>query len=113
MSILLKKTFSSALVMVACIIAAATAAAAQQKGVALSGQVIDAVTREVLDSVQVKVKGSELHATTGDDGSFSLDRAPGGKVALLISRKGYRSREVDVLAGAPELKWTVALWPQR
>lgn len=94
-------------------IAARAGASPDREGGALSGQVVDAITHEVLDSVHVKVKGSELRANTSDDGSFFLDKLLGDKVALIISRAGYKSREVDVFVGKAPAKWTVALWPAR
>jgi hypothetical protein len=107
-------------VMTAGIIAAAiagsaidAAAAPDREGGALSGQVVDAVTHAVLDSVHVRVKGSALNANTENDGSFFLDKVFGDKVALVISRAGYKSREVSVFVTKTPLKWTVALWPAR
>ncbi len=79
----------------------------------LTGQVVDAVTHDVLDSVQVKVKGSDVRANSSSDGSFALDKLVGNKVALVISRPGYKTREVSVFVTTPPLKWTVALWPAR
>ncbi len=93
-------------------------ASQDRDGGALSGQVVDAVTHGVLDSVQVKVKGSDLRANTSSDGSFALDKLVGNKlvgnkVALVITRAGYKTREVSVFVTTPPLKWTVALWPTR
>jgi hypothetical protein len=72
--------------------------------------VVDAVTHTVLDAVRVTVKGTGLSGRTGDDGSFSIDKVPGEKVALFMSRAGYKSREIDILVGPTPMKWTVALW---
>ena len=88
-------------------------ASPNRDGGALSGQVVDAVTHEVLDSVQVRVKGSNLRANSASDGSFFLDEILGDKVSLLISRRGYQSREVSVVVTKAPVKWTVALWPAR
>jgi hypothetical protein len=94
-------------------VAGRAAAATDREGGALSGQVVDAVTHDVLDSVRVQVKGSDLRASTSTDGSFFLDKILGDKIALLISRAGYKSREVDVFVTKTPVRWTVALWPAR
>ena len=93
--------------------AARAGASPERDGGPLTGQVVDAVTHEVLDSVHVQVKGSGVRASTSSDGSFALDKVLGDKVSLVISRAGYKSREVSVFVTKSAAKWTVALWPAR
>lgn len=94
-------------------LAATAAAQADREGSTLVGQVVDASTHALLDSVQVKVKGTELRGTTDGDGTFSIEKVPGEKVSILISRSGYKSREINIKLIDATTKWTVALWKSR
>ena len=91
----------------------ARAMAPEREGRVVSGQVVDAGSHEVLDGVRVVVKGTGLSGRTSEDGTFSIEKVPGEKVALEMSRAGYKSREVDILVTATPTKWTVALWKAR
>ncbi len=83
---------------------------AQSGGHAVSGQVIDAVTHDVVEGVRVVVKGTDLRGNSAADGAFYIENVPGQKVALEMSRAGYKSREIDITISSVPTRWTVALW---
>lgn len=79
----------------------------------MSGQVVDAGSHEVLDGVRVTVRGTDLRGRTANDGSFNIENVQGEKIALEMSRAGYKSREIEIIVGSSPTKWTVALWKKR
>lgn len=91
-------------------IAVRSTASAQREGNSVAGRVVDAGTHNVLDAVRVTVKGTDLRGRTDSDGSFHIDKVRDEKVVLVMSRSGYKSREVEVLVTGAPAQWTVALW---
>lgn len=65
----------------------------QQKQV--TGKITDAVTGEALPGVTVLVKGTSVGATTGIDGSYTVNLPQGG-TTLIMSFIGYQAQEVVI-----------------
>ncbi|GGG49739.1 SusC/RagA family TonB-linked outer membrane protein [Hymenobacter glacieicola] len=70
----------------------APAQAQAQAARTISGKVTDQATGEGIPGVTVLVKGTSAGASTGTDGSFTL-QAPAGGTALVFSAIGYTSVE--------------------
>lgn len=68
---------------------------------AVSGQVLDAATRQPISTVQVSIPGTGLGTFTGQDGRYRLEGIPAGSHTLEVSRIGYRSiaREIAIVSG--------------
>ncbi|HKK08249.1 MAG TPA: carboxypeptidase-like regulatory domain-containing protein, partial [Gemmatimonadota bacterium] len=82
----------------ACLLAfTATAAHAQER--TIQGTVIDSISAQPVSSPNIVVKGTRIGVLGEQDGSFVLHGVPSGPVTLVVSRIGYRSREVQVPAG--------------
>jgi TonB-dependent starch-binding outer membrane protein SusC len=60
---------------------------------ALSGRVVDAVTRQVLADAVVLIKGTTHEVTTNSEGSFSFKTGQKLPYTLLISFVGYQTLE--------------------
>jgi outer membrane cobalamin receptor len=93
-----KTVFSLLLLIACCSISAAPARAAvpplaevvQQKHLAtLRGRVVDARTGEPIVKVKVTVSGTDLSTTTGDNGAFTIENVPAGRVDLYITTVSY------------------------
>lgn len=75
---------------------------AQHKSAAVTGVVIDAATSQPLVGVTCIVEGTHKGTTTGIDGTFSINLAPGHKV-ITFTCLGYETRKVN-WAGETEMK---------
>ena len=65
----------------------------------ISGTITDARTGNPLPSVTIKVKGKNIQAISGADGSFSLN-VPAGETSLEVSSIGYAAKTVTLNAGS-------------
>jgi len=84
--------------LVACLLTlVATAAHAQER--TIRGTVIDSVSAQPVSAPNIVVKGTQIGVLGEEDGTFVLRGVPAGPVTLVVSRIGYRSREVRVPAG--------------
>src|SRR5687768_16106155 len=63
---------------------------AQQPTDVVAGVVVDAVSLNPLDGVQVGVQGTQLGATTDASGRFRITGVTGTTVILQLRRLGYR-----------------------
>ena len=75
--------------------------AGQQSPASLSGTVVDGATLEPVSDVIVRIEGMRVAATTGLDGRFRIDVAPGNH-RLLVEHLAYgeHSESVEVKPGA-------------
>ena len=85
-------------------------ALASEGGIIL-GSVRDQATGEPLRKVLVSLRGTDLQAITGDDGTYRLEGVPAGDYTLYVSTIGYRllkkqlrvkdadNQEIDFLLG--------------
>jgi TonB-linked SusC/RagA family outer membrane protein len=75
-------------------------AEAQQTGT-VSGQVIDAASRQPVSQVQVLVQDTRLGTMTDDNGRFQITGVPGGRIQLRTIRIGYQPamHTVTIAAG--------------
>jgi Ca-activated chloride channel family protein len=94
----MKKYF--ALLLLACMVAVTASA---QLARTLSGIVTDSLLKSPLAHAVVRVKGSNVSATTDKKGLFSLKVAPGA-VVLEVNAVGYPSAEIAVAAGQNTIK---------
>lgn len=77
-------------------------------GLAVSGRVVDAQTREPLAGVTVafdtmtstRPPSGDPNTTTGEDGRFKLEGAPDGPFTLRFEHAGYRTRMLAGLRGS-------------
>jgi len=74
----------------------AAVAIADSTGV-VSGQVVDAGTRQPVAAATVVVRGTRVGTIAGDNGRFILPGVPAGSARLVVARLGYRSDTVSVL----------------
>lgn len=73
-----------------------------QTGV-LSGVIYDQTNKTGLAGAEVRIKGTELVATSGADGRFTIANVPAGSRELETTRTGYRSyRLPSVKIGAAD-----------
>lgn len=68
----------------------------------IKGKVIDSLTKETLPGAVVALKGGGASTSTGNDGSFSIQKQDGANV-LVISYVGYNRKEVVIPAGKTDL----------
>lgn len=68
----------------------------------IKGKVIDSLTKETLPGAVVALKGGGASTSTGNDGSFSIQKQDGVNV-LVISYVGYNRKEVVIPAGKTDL----------
>ena len=61
----------------------------------VTGQVLDATTKETLPGVNILVQGTTIGTVTDMDGQFALD-VPGPESVLVFSFVGYLSQQVNV-----------------
>lgn len=89
---------------------AAPSAGSTAEGASISGKVVDAATSTPLSGTSVAVKGTSLMASTDDAGLFLIEEVPPGPIKLAVSRIGYKSRELSLVA-TPRVpaQWTIAL----
>lgn len=80
---------------------------AQRKSAVVTGVVIDAATQQPLVGVTCIVEGTHKGTTTGADGTFSVNLAPGHDKAITFSCLGYESRTIN-WAGETALKIELA-----
>jgi TonB-linked SusC/RagA family outer membrane protein len=80
---------------------------AQGNSNALSGMVVDSLSRAPINGVSVVIKGTKQGTSTGKDGLFSLDISA-SQAVLEFTSIGYRPIEMVVTKGSPV---TVALAP--
>ena len=105
-----KRSAAVTLAISAAVISAPALAGGNARPVA--GEVVDAVSHDVIEGVRVTVKGTSLTGRTADDGSFYFEEVPGNKISLVMSHAGYKDREVVILVGTSPARWTIALWKQ-
>lgn len=74
---------------------------------ALSGRVVDAVTRQALTDAVVQIKGTTHEVTTGNDGGFSFKTGQKLPYTLLVSFVGYQT--LEYVASSSEV--VIALQP--
>ncbi|MGH2360758.1 MAG: TonB-dependent receptor plug domain-containing protein, partial [bacterium] len=66
---------------------------------AVTGTVVDSLTRQPIAGARVQVRGTAILAQTGTNGLFAIPDVPQGEVTLTIRRIGYRPVEVRVGSG--------------
>ena len=62
----------------------------------ISGQVADALTKEVLPGANIIIKGTSIGVATDSDGRYIMRRVPAGEVILEIRYLGYITKEIPV-----------------
>lgn len=75
------------------------------------GQVVDIETKIPLISATISLVGSNTGSTTDNDGNFSLNGVPTGRISLAVSHLGYESQvlpELQVTSGK-ELVLTIEM----
>lgn len=60
----------------------------------LTGTVMDAVEKKPIPNVEIRIKGTELTAKTGDDGKFEIKSIPGRPATVQVVGRGYRQQEL-------------------
>ena len=83
---------------------------AQQTDV-VGGIVVDAMTLNPLDGVQVGVQGTQLGAVTDGTGRFRIAGVTGPQVTLQLRRLGYRPGTETVQVGKTDLRLTLSISP--
>ena len=63
-----------------------------QPGGSVAGRVVDASTGQAVAAARVEI-GTAWHATSGDDGTFRLERVTPGDHELIVRRLGYVPRK--------------------
>ena len=104
----------SAVVISLAVLIAATSAAGRSQPAAtngsLSGRVVDGSTGLPLSGASVAVKGTSLRGSSDGNGIFFIDDVPVGGAVLVVSRVGYKTRELSVGVTADDpTQWTIAL----
>ncbi len=80
---------------------------AQRKSAVVKGVVLDAGTRQPLVGVTCIVEGTQKGTTTGTDGSFSINLAPGHDKVITFSCLGYETQKIS-WSGESDLKILLA-----
>jgi hypothetical protein len=76
---------------------------------AITGEIVDALTRQPISNARVTVEGLGATAASDDDGRFVLRAVPAGAYRLLIEREGFApQRQADVIV-LPDRDTTLAL----
>lgn len=92
---------------------ASNAQTKQKTDAHLTGHVLDAVTKEHLPFVTIKVKGTTIGAVSDATGHFLLKNLPAGKHTLVASYVGYQSAEQMVIIEPDKtVEIKLALYPQ-
>jgi TonB-linked SusC/RagA family outer membrane protein len=86
-----------------------TGGIAHAQGRTVSGKIQEDGTQAPVAGAVVTVKGTDLAAVAGPDGSFTLQNAPDGEITLLISGASHQGQEIVVGAGQAQVD--VALEP--
>ena len=68
----------------------------------VSGRVTDQVNGQPLPGASIQVQGTQLGATAGDSGTFTL-QVPDGPVTLVVRRIGYQRDEIVLPPGEARL----------
>lgn len=76
----------------------------------LSGQVVDATTREPLEAVNVYLANTTIGSSTNAEGKFSF-RAPEGRYNLIVSYVGYK-RVNRTISISRDTEFTIRLEPE-
>jgi len=97
------------LVAVALAIALLPVAAFAQGRSSITGQVVDAGSRQPIAGAQVRVAGTALQAVTGTDGRFTIEGVATGSRTVQANRVGYREGSATVSVGATPASVTLAL----
>ena len=84
---------------------------AQQPTDVVAGVVVDAVSLNPLDGVQVGVQGTQLGATTDASGRFRITGVTGPTVTLQLRRLGYRPGNETARVGQTNLRFTLNISP--
>ena len=84
---------------------------AQQPTDVVAGVVVDAVTLNPLDGVQVGVQGTQLGATTDASGRFRITGVTGPTVTLQLRRLGYKPGTETARVGQTNLRFTLSISP--
>ncbi len=79
-------------------------ACAQESLIQISGQVIDATTRNPISEVSVQVKGTVTGTTTSNTGNFQLKTRTKLPFTLLFSYVGFQTQEFEVKSLGSELQ---------
>lgn len=61
----------------------------------LTGKITDSYTGVPLAGVTVQIKGTEIKAETGKDGTYSLDLPKGAK-SIILTYTGYQTLEIKI-----------------
>ncbi len=93
------------LLMLATLLVCASTAIAQ--GLEIAGQVIGKETNEPLAGANVRVKGTNLGASTNINGNFRLVIKDVTEATLVVSYVGYKTVEVQVTSSTKDLKVSI------
>lgn len=76
-------------------------ARAQSGSGTITGTVVDSASGKFLEGAEVVVRGTDLHASTSRDGSFSLGNVPAGQQEIVVTYPGLEAKteSVSVEAG--------------
>src|SRR5258708_12909448 len=77
------------------------AGAAQAQSRVIRGTVADVATGEPVPGATIKVVGTDLSASTGADGSFSVSGAPTASIELTLAGSGFRAARAPLRAAPP------------
>ncbi len=94
---------------------ATTAVKAQVQGesqaAAITGKVIDAETEQPVSGIELKIKGTQKTAETGQKGKFSFNQLKPGTHTITANPDGYKkvNKEVRLVSSAKEV--TIKLKP--
>lgn len=83
-----------------------------QDRVTLAGRVIDDETGLALPGSNVFIENTTRGTTCDAQGNFQLQHAPSGKVAVLASFIGYKTRRIEIILEKPYVNLTLRLQPQ-
>jgi TonB-linked SusC/RagA family outer membrane protein len=89
--------------LVALILAAFAASPAHAQERTIRGTVVDSISAQPVANPNVVVLNTRIGVLGEGNGTFVLSGVPAGPVTLVVSRIGYRSRQVQVPAGVNEI----------
>jgi TonB-linked SusC/RagA family outer membrane protein len=96
----LVRTGLSLVASIAMFLALTPAQASAQQQAAITGSVLDAVSRAPIVATQVQIVGTTRGTTTGDDGRFRIAGLPAGQYQVRVLRIGYQASTRLVTLGA-------------